>query len=110
MKRTILLLTFFTIIFAQDAEITNVQASQRTDGSKLVDISYDLSDVSNDNHDIYLLISFDNGENYTQLFNVSGSIGENIAVGNNKHIVWNAGQESPGLYSEQIKFKVVGAF
>ena len=110
MKRIILFLTFFTLIFAQDAEITNVQASQRTDGSKLVDISYDLSDVSNDNHDIYLLISFDNGENYTQLFSVSGDVGENIDVGNNKQIVWNAGEESPGTYSEQIKFKVVGAF
>ena len=110
MKRIILLLTLFTIILAQEVEITNVQASQRTDGSKLVDISYVLSDVSNDSHDIYLLISFDNGENYTQLFSVSGDVGENIDVGNNKQIVWNAGEESPGLYSDQIRFKVVGAF
>ena len=110
MNRIIFIITLSAFLFSQDAEITNVQASQRVDGSKLVDISYDLSDVSNDNHDIYLLISFDNGENYTQLLSVSGDVGENIDVGNNKQIVWNAGEESPGLYSDQIRFKVVGAF
>ena len=47
---------------------------------------------------IYLLISFDNGENYTQLFNVSGDVGENIAVGNNKQIVWNADNNASGVY------------
>ena len=110
MNRIICMLTLSAFLFSQDAEITNVQASQRVDGSKLVDISYDLSDVNSESHDIYLLISFDNGENYTQLFSVSGDVGENIAVGDNKQIVWNAGEESPGTYSEQIKFKVVGAF
>ena len=110
MNRIIFILTLSAFLFSQQGEITNVAASQRTDGSKLVDISYDLSDVNNDSHDIYLLISFDNGENYTQLFNVSGAVGENIDVGNNKQIVWNAGEESPGLYSNQIRFKVVGAF
>ena len=42
MKRIIFILTLSTFLFTQQAEITNIQASQRTDGSQIVDITYDL--------------------------------------------------------------------
>ena len=116
MKKLIITLIISTLLSSQEAEITNVQAGQRIDGSKLVDVTFDLSGENDEGYYMYLLISFDSGENYTQLFSISGDLGYSdslavgISVGNNKHIVWNAGEESPGTYSEQIKFKVVGAF
>ena len=33
----------FQFAFAQEVEVTNIQVNQRTDGSKIVDITYDLS-------------------------------------------------------------------
>ena len=42
MKRFIVILSLLTISFAQQGEVANVVASQRTDGSHLVDVSYDL--------------------------------------------------------------------
>ena len=44
MKRIIFILTLSTFLFTQQAEITNIQASQRTDGSQIVDITYELPD------------------------------------------------------------------
>ena len=42
MNRIIFIMSFFTFLLSQQAEIDNIQASQRTDGSKIVDITYDL--------------------------------------------------------------------
>ena len=42
MKRFIIVLSLLTIGFMQDGEVTDVTASQRTDGSGIVDISYEL--------------------------------------------------------------------
>jgi hypothetical protein len=44
--------------------VSNVTASQRTDGSKLVDIYYDLYDANGELCDISLKISADGGANY----------------------------------------------
>lgn len=44
--------------------VSNVTFSQRTDGSGLVDIYYDLYDGNGDNSTVSLLLSADNGANY----------------------------------------------
>ncbi len=44
MKRILVILAFTAFLLSQQAEITNVQVAQRTDGSKLVDITYDLTE------------------------------------------------------------------
>ena len=33
----------FQLSFAQQAEVTNIQAAQRTDGSQIVDITYEIT-------------------------------------------------------------------
>ena len=43
MKKNIIIILFTTFLFSQEVSITNVSVQQRTDGSKLVDIFYDLS-------------------------------------------------------------------
>ena len=44
MNKIIFIITLCTFLFSQQAEVTNIQAAQRTDGSKIVDITYDLTE------------------------------------------------------------------
>ena len=107
--KKLLLLFFITLTISQQAEIVNIQVAQRTDGSKLVDIYYSLnSEIENKFYEIDLEVSFDNGQNFTTIYQLSGDVGKDILSGPDKHIIWNAGIESPGTFSESVVFKVNG--
>ncbi len=89
--------------------VSNITAEQITDGSKLVNIYYDLFDANNDLCDISLLISQDEGLTYTYIpdsTNLSGHIGSDITPGNNKHIIWDAGNENQDFSAENYYFKI----
>jgi formylglycine-generating enzyme required for sulfatase activity len=80
--------------------VSNVSASQRSDGSKIVDIYYDLFDSNNDLCDISFKLSNNIGSSYDIIpspANLSGDFGDDLASSTNKYIVWNAGAESYGL-------------
>ena len=80
--------------------ISDVTVSQRTDGSKIVDIYYSLYDADADHCEIDLRISNDGGTTFDIIPTpnlLSGDIGEDITSGTNRHIIWNAGAESYGL-------------
>lgn len=89
-------------IKAEEAEFTapvvfNTSVVQRTDGSKLVDILYDLFDANGDNCEIGLKLSEDGGATFNVIPSpalVTGDLGESITPGFGKHIVWDAGSES----------------
>lgn len=86
--------------------ITNVSAAQRTNGSKILDVSYDLEGEQQE-YLVSLKVSFDNGQNYEGVSQVSGNSGL-VMPGQNRHIIWNAGVEFPeGFYHETMKVKVV---
>jgi len=90
--------------------VTNVSASQRTDGSKIVDIWYNVSDADNDTLSVSLKVSNNNGVTFSVTpspANLSGAIGNGILSGTNKHIIWNAGAEAVIYDSNQFKVKVV---
>ncbi len=73
--------------------ITNVRASQR-EGTKLVDIYYDAADADNDLLKVRIEISDNDGAKYSvPAFSLTGDIGEGIAPGTGKHIVWDAGTD-----------------
>ena len=81
--------------------------SQRTDGTFVVDVYYDVYDADGDLLTISLEVSDDGGTTWDvdcQL--VSGDIGNVISPGNGKHIVWDIGSEHPNII-EAYKFKVV---
>ena len=87
-------------------EITNVRASQR-EGTKLVDIYYDAADADGDLLKIRVEISDNDGVKYSvPAFSLTGDIGEGVASGANKHIVWDAGTDWDGEYSDQMRVKV----
>lgn len=85
--------------------VSNVTASQRTDGSKLVDIWYDLFDANDELCDITFKLSSDGGASFDIIpspANLSGDFGDDLPSGTNKHIVWNAGAESYPLDSSYL--------
>ena len=78
-------------------EVTNVTASQRTDGSRLVDIYYDLFEANDELCNITVKLSSDNGATFGIVpspDNLSGDFGANLSSGTGKHIIWDAGAES----------------
>ncbi len=77
--------------------VYNVSAIQRTDGSKSVDIYYDLFDANGELCDISFKLSANGGASYDIIpspANLSGDFGDDLLGGTGKHIVWNAGAES----------------
>jgi len=86
--------------------ITNVRASQR-EGTKLVDIYYDAADADNDLLKVRIEISDNDGAKYSvPAFSLTGDIGEGVSPGTNKHVVWDAGTDWDGEYSDQMRVKV----
>jgi len=76
--------------------VTNVTAVQRLDGSKIIDIWYDLADAEGDSCTVSLRLSHNGGTTYTLIpseAQLSGDLGSNISPGTGKHIIWNAGEE-----------------
>ena len=85
MKKVLFLFSFLTFLFSQQAEITNIQASQRTDGSQIVDITYDLlPDPVFEFFEISVLVSLDGGNNWTIAGYIQGDLGEIIEPGDGK--------------------------
>jgi uncharacterized protein (TIGR02145 family) len=111
MKRLSFLLTAMLITavcsFSQTGSITNVQVNQRTDGSGLVDVYFDL-DGQDEGYFIKFRLSFDGGQIYWAVdpSTISGDIGP-INSGSSKHIVWDPTQQFPDRYSPQSKLMIV---
>ena len=87
MFKKLLILCLFTFTFS--AEITEINASQRTDGSHIVDVCYDLS--PDDLFVSFMIIpelSIDGGEtwgeNSDKLYNYDGDFGNPLSYGYTK--------------------------
>jgi formylglycine-generating enzyme required for sulfatase activity len=87
--------------------VTNVVAQQRAT-TKLVDIHYDVFDADGDTLKIRVEVSDNGGNRYSvPAFSLTGDIGENVTTGANKHIVWDAGVDWDGEYSDEMRVKVI---
>jgi formylglycine-generating enzyme required for sulfatase activity len=92
--------------FAQAPVVTNVMAQQRL-GTKFFDITYDLTSTT-PTVKMSLEISSDSGLTYTvPVTSATGSIGEGVAIGNGKSIVWNAGVDWDAKFSSQMRFRLI---
>jgi formylglycine-generating enzyme required for sulfatase activity len=86
--------------------VTNLVAAQRT-GTKLFDISYDLASTT-PAVKMSLEISSDGGLTYNvPVTSTTGAIGNGVTVGSGKTIVWNAGVDWNGNFSNRIRFRLV---
>jgi len=100
-------------LFATAPVVSNVSAVQRTDGSKTVDIYYDVYDAENDTVFVSFKISPDEGVSFETDWHymptescVSGDFYQ-VIPGTNKHIVWNVGNEPVPFDGNQFVIKVI---
>jgi len=114
MKRfTVLFSMFLVVVWSGMASansapvVSNVTVSQRTDGSKKVDIRYNLADSDGDRCTVSVQVSSDGGSTWTvPAISFSGAIGAGVAPGTGKSIVWDCGADLPGAYGMNYKVKI----
>jgi formylglycine-generating enzyme required for sulfatase activity len=93
-------------IFAADPVVSNVQAKQR-EGSRLVDITYDVADPDSPTLTVYLKVSADGGKTWKGPVElVSGDVGLHIAPGTAKRLVWDAGKEMPNQFGVKYRYRI----
>jgi uncharacterized protein (TIGR02145 family) len=111
MKKAFLLFAMacfaFAGVLAQNGEIANLQVSQRTDGSGLVDIHFDLNGTGA-YYNLQFEASFDDGANYATIAAefLTGQL-ELAVPGEGKHIIWDGKATHPETFSTQTKVRVI---
>ncbi|MCB1278092.1 SUMF1/EgtB/PvdO family nonheme iron enzyme [Prosthecobacter sp.] len=91
-----------------DPIVSNVRAAQRA-GTKLVDVYYDLSGTSG-LATVQVAASADGGVNFNvPATSLSGAVGNGVGMGLNKHVVWNAGADWDGQYSQAVRFRITAS-
>ena len=89
--------------------VSNVQARQRS-GTKLVDIFYDLHTPDQKPAYVWILVSDDGGLTWNvPAYTLTGACGPGVRPGSNLHIIWNAGRDWDGRYTEKCRVKVVAS-
>lgn len=111
-------ITYILLIFILGANISiaqynppvvsNVDFNMRTDGSRIVDITYNINDADGNTMTITVKASSDDGVTWDlPITNVTGDVGSGITSGNGKTIVWNVGVEHPNFSSQTVKIKII---
>ena len=91
---------------AVDPIVSNVRAKQRA-GSRLVDITYDVADPDSPKLTVYLKVSADGGATWKGPVElVSGDVGQHIAPGTAKKLVWDAGKEMANQFGTKVRYKI----
>jgi len=97
-------------LFAQNHApvVDSVTFNQRTDGTLIVDIYYDVSDNDGNTMTVSMQVSDDDGSTWDfSCNNISGDIGVGIINGTGKHIVWDFGAEHPQTFGDQFRIKIL---
>ena len=94
-------------VLAVDPIVSNVQAKQR-EGSRLVDITYELVDPDSPALTVYLKVSADGGATWKGPIElVSGDVGQGIVPGAGKRMVWDAGKEiGPNQFGVKYRYRI----
>lgn len=116
MGKVLVVMAVVAIVAAQAAygsappTVTNVTASQRTDGSKLVDIWFWLSDPDSATVAVRARVSNDGGNTYNIVpVTVTGDTGYYVPVSPTpaqKQIVWDAGEDMPYTFGSNYRVAV----
>lgn len=105
----LLLLDFLLAIslLAQPGTLTGIQASQRTDGSGLVDIYYGLFG-DYDAYNISVEVSFDGGSTFSTVPQeyLQGAV-TGVTPSGSKHIIWNGLESFPNTFSTQAQIMMM---
>jgi len=107
MKKWILagLVVLFGLCGLAEVRISNFHVAQRP-GTKLVDITYDVSSMTATQ--VWVSLSVSNGASAVSATSLSGDVSfglsSPISIGTGKSIVWDTGVDVNGLYSEDISY------
>jgi hypothetical protein len=103
-------LLFIISSFIISSEISNIQVSQRQDGSGIVDICYDLIEDEGiyGSFEVNLEISLDGGETFSSVnaSSLFGDAGDNVIPGNGLCMQYQAQSE---LFIAQAKVKIIAS-
>jgi formylglycine-generating enzyme required for sulfatase activity len=86
--------------------VSNVHAAQRP-GTELVDVTYDLANPGGGTVSVTVAVSTNGGTTYDlPATHLAGALGVGIAPATGKQITWDAGQDWPGHFSSNVRFRV----
>ena len=103
-----ILLILGNALFAQTPVVENVKFEQRTDGTLLVDIYYDVTSVGGLLLDISIEASDNNGETWIlPCTSLTGDVGLGVVPGTNKHVVWDFYADNPDTSGRNYKVRVI---
>jgi uncharacterized protein (TIGR02145 family) len=107
MKITIISMLWVLTAYAADPVVGDVHLEQRTDGSLVVDIYYNVSDADGDSLEIRLEASNDDGLTWTlPCISVSGDTGKGVTPGTNKHIMWDFYADNPNVSGSGYRVRI----
>lgn len=104
MRSLLLLLLIPSLLSAAAPVVSNVRAAQRA-GTKLIDVTYDLSD--SDSTSVFVSIQIYASGNPLPAFSLSGDVGSGVTPGFNKKITWNAGQDWNRQYTTSGSARII---
>jgi formylglycine-generating enzyme required for sulfatase activity len=104
MRFLLLLLLIPSLLSAAAPVVSNVRAAQRA-GTKLIDVTYDLSD--SDSASVFVSIQIYSGGTPLPAFSLSGDVGSGVTPGFNKKITWNAGQDWNRQYTTSGSARII---
>lgn len=96
--------------FAADPVVTNVAMAQRSDGSRLVDITYDVADSDSPALAVAISMSADGGAHWDfPVLNLTGDLGQGVAPGTGRHIVWDLGALPGEVEIEGLRVRITAS-
>ena len=104
MRSLLLLLLIPSLLSAAAPVVSNVRAAQRA-GTKLIDVTYDLSD--SDSTTVFVSIQIYASGTALPAFSLSGDVGSGVTPGFNKKITWNAGQDWNRQYTTSGSARII---
>ena len=104
MRYLLLLLLIPSLLSAAAPVVSNVRAAQRA-GTKLIDVTYDLSD--SDSAAVFVSIQIYDNTTPLPAFSLSGDVGSGVTPGFNKKITWNAGQDWNRRYTPYGSARII---
>ena len=112
LNKTLLFTATFALcgqLLAEVPKVENIRASQ-LDGTKFVEILYDVEDAENDKLTIRVEISADGGDRYNvPARTFEGAVGANVNPGKDKKITWNAGLDWDGEFSDKMRVRITAS-
>jgi len=110
MKKIFLLIMMISaIVQGQNSApvVSNVNFTMRQDGSKIVDITYDVNDPEGRTLFITVEASSDAGQTWSlKIDKITGDNGYGIISGTNKRIEWEAEYDNYNFYSPNVQIKI----